>query len=135
MVEWLTENIPPLHMHKSDPRQLQELKQFYTDISTTLCKTIAFILLWFDGSCFRQCLTFLGKAKSEHFVSLNTGWLPNNYPPNASRNSHLADGLVPRRVVAVVVMVVVVLVGPPRRSRGLGPEQEDLISTLAPTRQ
>ena len=49
---------------------------FHTDISTTLCKTIAFILLWFDGSCFKQCLTFFGKAKSEHFVSLNTGWLP-----------------------------------------------------------
>ena len=80
MVEWLTENIPPLHMHKSDPRQLQELKQFYTDISTTLCKTIAFILLWFDGSCFKQCLTFFGKAKSEHFVSLNTGWLPKSSP-------------------------------------------------------
>ena len=45
-----------------------------------------------------------------------------NYPPIATYNSHLADGLVPRRVVAVVVMVVVVLVGPPRRSRGFGPE-------------
>ena len=78
MVEWLTENIPPLQMTIFSIMIFHSLTQisFHTDISTTLCKTIAFILLWFDGSCFKQCLTFFGKAKSEHFVSLNTGWLP-----------------------------------------------------------